>query len=128
MLVGYSVDPEIFVWSLAWWPHAILHGENPFVTHAIWATPGVNLAWTTSIPGLAVLAAPLTIVAGPMLAYNVLAIAMPALAAWTAFLLCRRLTGSLWASLAGGYLFGFSPYIFGQTEGHMHESSVFLVP
>jgi hypothetical protein len=128
MLVGQRIDAQIFVWSLAWWPHAILHGENPFVTHAIWATPGVNLAWTTSIPGLAILAAPLTIVAGPIFAYNVLAVALPALAAWTAFLLCRRLTGSLWASLAGGYLFGFSPYIFGQSEGHMHETSVFLVP
>jgi len=128
MLVGQRIDAQIFVWSLGWWPHAILHGENPFVTHAIWATTGVNLAWTTSIPGLALLAAPLTIVAGPVFSYNVLAIALPALAAFTAFLLCRRITGSLWASLVGGYLFGFSPYILGQSEGHMHESSVFLVP
>ena len=128
ILVGYRVDSEIFVWSLAWWPHAILHGQNPFVTHAIWAPDGVNLAWATSIPGLAVIAAPITLIAGPAFAYNLLAVVMPALAAWTAFLLCRRLTGSLWASLVGGYLFGFSPYLLGQTEGHMHATSVFLVP
>ena len=127
-LVGQRVDVEIFVWSLAWWPHAILHGENPFVTHAIWAPEGVNLAWTTSIPGLAVLAAPITLIAGPAFAYNLLAVAIPGLAAFTAFLLCRRLTRSFWASLAGGYLFGFSPYLLGQSEGHMHESAVFLIP
>ena len=127
-LVGQRIDVQIFVWSLGWWPHAILHGENPFVTHAIWAANGVNLTWTTSIPGLALLAAPITFLAGPILAYNVLAVAMPALAAWTAFLLCRRLTRSFWPSLAGGYLFGFSPYLFGQSEGHMHETSEFLIP
>jgi hypothetical protein len=127
-LVGQRVDVEIFVWSLAWWPHAILHGENPFVTHAIWAPTGVNLAWTTSIPGLALLAAPITLLAGPAFTYNLLAVAMPGLAAWTAFLLCRRLTRSFWASLVGGYLFGFSPYLLGQSEGHMHETSMFLVP
>ena len=127
-LVGQRIDVQIFVWSLAWWPHAILHGENPFVTHAIWAPNGVNLTWTTSIPGLALLAAPITIIAGPFLAYNVLAVAMPALAAWTAFLLCRRLTRSFWPSLAGGYLFGFSPYLLAQSEGHMHQTSVFLIP
>jgi len=127
-LVGQRIDVQIFVWSLGWWPHAILHGENPFITHAIWAPAGVNLTWTTSIPGLAVLAAPITLIAGPALAYNVLAVALPALAAWTAFLLCRRLTRSFWPSLAGGYLFGFSPYLLGQSEGHMHQTSVFLIP
>jgi hypothetical protein len=30
--------------------------------------------------------------------------------------------------LAGGYLFGFSAYMLGQTEGHPHMSAVFLVP
>src|SRR5438132_7483696 len=81
-LIGRGVDPEIFVWSLAWWPHAILHGQNPIVTHAIWAPAGVDLAWITSIPGLALAATPLTLLGGPALAYNVLAIALPALAAW----------------------------------------------
>jgi len=127
-VIGYLVDPQIFIWSVGWWPHAILHGENPIVTHAIWAPEGVNLAWITSVPGLALLAAPVTLLGGPVLSYNLLAIAMPALAAWTAFLLCRYVTHSFVPSLVGGYLFGFSPYLFGQTEGHMHLTSVFLIP
>jgi hypothetical protein len=127
-LIGAGVDPEIFIWSLAWWPHAILHWENPIVSHAIWAPGGVNLAWATSIPGLALLAAPVTLLAGPTFAYNLIAVLLPSLAAWTAFLLCRHVTRSFWPSLAGGYLFGFSSYELGQTEGHMHLTSVFLVP
>ncbi len=127
-LIGVGRDPDQFVWMLAWWPHAVLHGTNPFVTHAVWAPQGANLAWDTSIPGLALLAAPVTLLGGPVLAYNVLAVLLPALAAWTAYLLCRHLTHAFWPSVAGGYLFGFSPYVLGQAEGHPHMTSVFLVP
>ena len=126
--VGEGADPEIFIWSFAWWPHAILNGDNPIVTHAIWAPDGVDLAWTTSIPGLALALAPLTLTAGPVVAYNVAAILMPALAAWTAFLLCHRVAGRTWPALVGGYLFGFSSYMLGQQFGHMHMTSVFLLP
>jgi hypothetical protein len=126
--VGHGVDPEIFIWSFAWWPHALLHGENPLITHAIWAPAGLNLTWATAVPGLAVVFAPVTLLFGPVAAYNVAATLMPALAAWTCFLLCRRLTRSFWASLLGGYLFGFSSYMLGQQEGHMHMTSVFLIP
>ena len=78
--VGIGADPQVFIWSFAWWPHAILHGENPFVTHAVWAPAGVNLAWTTTVPGLALLFSPLTLVAGAVASYNVAAVLMPALA------------------------------------------------
>lgn len=126
--VGYGVDPQIFVWSFGWWPHALLHGENPVITHAIWAPAGLNLTWATGVPGLAAVFAPVTLLFGPVAAYNVAATLMPALAAWTCFLLCRRLTRSFWASFIGGYLFGFSSYMLGQQEGHMHMTSVFLIP
>ena len=126
---GLYTDPQIFVWSFAWWPHAILHGLNPVYTHQIWAPGGYNLAWATSVPGLALVFAPLTLAFGPTLAYNVAAILMPALAAWTAFLLCRRLTnGAVWASLAGGYIFGFSAYVLTAGLTHIHTAAVFLLP
>jgi hypothetical protein len=80
------------------------------------------------VPGLSLLLAPLTLVAGPVTSYNVAAVLMPSLAAWTAFLLCRHLTGRLWPSLIGGYLFGFSSYMLGQELGHMQMTSAFLVP
>lgn len=103
-LIGTGADPTNQVWSLAWWPHAVRHWENPIYTHAIWVPAGIDLAWAPSIPGLAFLAAPITLIGGPALAYNVVAIALPALAAWTAYFLCRYLTGSFWPSLVGGYL------------------------
>ena len=126
--LGYGTDPEIFIWSFAWWPHAILNGQNPFFTQAIWAPSGVNLTWTTSVPGLALLFSPLTLAVGAIGSYNVAATLLPAFAAWTAFLLCRQLTRSFGPSLVGGFLFGFSSYMLSQEEGHLHLTSVFLVP
>jgi hypothetical protein len=125
---GLFTDPQIFIWSFAWWPHAIASGENPFYTHAIWAPDGVNLAWTTSVPGLALPFAPLTIAVGPIFAYNVACIVMPAAAAWTAFLLCRYLTRRVLPSLVGGYLFGFSSYVLSAELSHIHTAAVFLLP
>ena len=126
---GLFTDPQIFVWSFAWWPHAILHGLNPFYTHQIWAPDGFNLAWATSVPGLAIAFAPLTLLFGPVLAYNVASIVMPALAAWTAFVLCRRVTGgAAWPSLAGGYIFGFSTYVLAAELTHIFSAAVFLLP
>jgi hypothetical protein len=125
---GYTTDPQVFIWSLAWWPHAIVHGLNPFVSKEVWTPVGVNLAWAQTAPGLAIVLAPLTLAAGPVVAYNVAALLMPALAAWTAFLLCRRVTGALWPSLLGGYLFGFSTYVIGGTLAHVQTTAVFLVP
>src|SRR5262249_35752807 len=127
-LIGTGGDPQLFVWSLAWWPHAVLHGENPFVTHALWAPHGSNLVWTTAVPGLPLLFAPVPPSAGDVAAYHTAAILLPALAAWSAFLLCRHVTRRFWPSLAGGYLFGFSSYLLAEELGHPHLSSVFLVP
>jgi len=123
-----GTDPEIFMWSLAWWPHALLHGINPFVSHAIWAPGGDNVAAATTIPAAAIALWPVTALFGPVVAYNVLAILCPALAALTAYLLCRRLRAGTVAALAGGYLFGFSSYQLGQLLGHLNLTPVFLLP
>jgi hypothetical protein len=125
---GLYTDPQIFVWSFAWWPHAILHGLNPFYTHQIFAPGGFNLAWATSVPGLALVFAPLTLLFGPVLAYNVASILAPALAAWTAFLLARHLTRSAWPSLAAGWIFGFSAYVMAAELTHVFSATVFLLP
>jgi hypothetical protein len=127
-LLGHGRDPQIFVWSFAWWLHALETGQNPFYSHAIYAPDGVNLVWTTSVPGLAFLFTPLTALVGPAASFNVAEMLVPAVSAFTAYLLCRHLTRSRWAAVVGGYLFGFSSYMLGQEQGHMHMTAVFLLP
>ncbi len=105
-----SMDPNFYVWCLRWWPWAIQHGANPLFTHVIGAPTGFSLAWVTTIPPLALAAAPVTLFAGPVVSFNLLAaIAIP-LTAWAAFVLCRRLTGAFWPALVGGLVYGFSAY------------------
>lgn len=124
-----SEDPEKFVWWFAWWPHAIFSGTNPFYSHAIFAPTGINLVWTTSVPGLAFASSPVTLLFGPTVSYNVAALLLPAISAWSAFLLFGYVTRSTWASIVGGYLYGFSSYaVAHQLGGHLNLTAAFVVP
>lgn len=128
VLIGSGTDPQLFVWALAWWPHALGLGQNPVISHVLWAPAGSDLVWSTAIPGLALPLAPVTLLAGPITAYNVAALLLPAASALAAFALCRELTRRFWPSLLGGYLFGFSTYLLGHELGHLHLTAVFVVP
>jgi hypothetical protein len=128
LLAANDLDPSAYLWFFAWWPNALLDGLDPFYTERIFVPDGYNLAWVTSMPGPSLLLAPVTLALGPEVTFNLLSFASPALAAWTAFLLCRHVTGSVPASLAGGYLFGFSPYMLSQLRGAPQLALIALVP
>ncbi len=121
-------DPAQYMWAMAWWPHAIAHGLNPFVSHYLWSPAGVNTAQAALIPTAAIFMVPVTALFGPIFSYNILAVLSCALSALTAYLLCRRLVGRELPAVVGGYLFGFSSYEFGQLTGHMNLTLVFLIP
>lgn len=123
-----DIDSSQYQWFLAWWPHAILHGLNPFVTHAVYVPEGYNLTWTTSLAGPAILLSPITLLFGPTVAFNLFAILAPAVSALTAFLLCRHITRSPWPSLLGGYVFGFSGFVLTTVQGEPWLAFVALVP
>jgi hypothetical protein len=128
-MLGASQDPEVYVWAFAWWPHALGTLTNPLYSHALYTPTGVNLAWTVTVPALAIAFMPLTLLFGPVAAYNVAALLAPALSAWTAYLLCRYLTRSVWASLVGGFVYGFSGSILREERwGNLHVEAIFLLP
>jgi len=126
--IGKGFDPPQLMWLMAWWPHTLAHGFNPLFTDAIWAPHGLNLTWATSMPLASLIAAVPIAIAGPVTIYNLLCPLALALAAWTAFVLCRYLTGAYCASLIGGYVFGFSAYMLGQTLAHLDLLLVFPIP
>lgn len=126
--LGTGPDVQIFVWGLRWWPYALAHGLDPFVSHVVWAPYGSDVLWTTTVPLLSLLAAPITLTLGPTVAWNILCILAPALSAWAAFLLCRELTGRWGASVVGGALFGFSSYEFAEGMAHLQMTMLPCVP
>jgi len=124
-----SSDPTLFIWFLKWWPFALTHGLNPFLTDYLWAPTGINLAWMTPVPGASLLAWPITASLGPVAAYNIVALLALPLAAWTAYLLCRHITGAFLPALLAGYVFGFSSYEWSHLLwGHLNLILVFPVP
>lgn len=123
-----GADKTIYIWSLVWWPDALGGGRNPFHSDLVWVPEGVDLTWVTAVPGAALLVWPITALFGPLPAYNVLAMAAPALAGWIAFLLARELGARFWPAIVGGYLFGFSSFEVQHTIGHLNLMLIFLVP
>jgi hypothetical protein len=94
----------------------------------VFAPTGLNLAWSTSIPGPAIIMWPITRAFGPVVSMNLVTMLAPALAAWAAYLVCRRITAKFWPALLGGCLFGFSSYMTQQLSGHVNLFLIFPIP
>jgi hypothetical protein len=127
--IGSGPDPRAMIWFLVWWPHALVHGLDPFLTKALWAPHGINLTWLTTMPLVALLASPITELLGPIASYNILCLLSLPLNAWCMFVLCRFLTKDYWASILGGYIFGFSSFMLNHLSyGHLIVLLAFPVP
>jgi hypothetical protein len=127
--VAGATDPSAYMWNQAWWPHALLHGQNPFFTNALFAPDGLLLGGQAAMSPLAAVAeAPITLLFGTVVSYNLWMLASPLLAAFFAFLLCRYVSGSFSAGLFGGYVFGFSTYMLAQMRGHPNLVFIFMIP
>jgi hypothetical protein len=123
-----GTDPIGFMWAMEWWPHAILHGLNPFETSLMWAPSHVNMASTTTNPLEALIATPLTWAAGPVVSYNVWMLIAPITGAICAERLCFHLTRAAIPSIVGGWIYGFSAFETGQIEGHLQLVFTFALP
>lgn len=121
-------DPQQMMWFLGWAAHALTHGDNPFTSTYLLYPHGLNLMWNTSILLSGFVLAPVTVLASPMVSYNVLLTITPVLASATAFLLFRRHVRSNVAAVVGGLFFGFCPFVMIQAPGHPHLSQVAIVP
>lgn len=127
-LAGGRGEMPFYAWVLRSVPFAVGHGENPFITRHLNAPDGVNLMWNTSLflPGL--LLAPVTLLGGVVLTYNVLLTVAVGGSAWTAYLAIRRFVSSNLAAAVGGLVYGFSPYMRAQSSGHVNLTLALLPP
>jgi hypothetical protein len=105
-----TVDPNFYVWAWQWWAYAVTHGLNPLYSHQILAPGGTSLAWATTSPSVALLAAPVTLLFGPAASFNLTLLLAPPASAWATFVVARRMTGSFWAALPAGIVYGFNVY------------------
>ncbi|MGH9081052.1 MAG: hypothetical protein ACRDYE_13465 [Acidimicrobiales bacterium] len=123
-------DPSQEVWWLQWLPWAIRHGHDPFFTHAMNAgMGGVNGLANPSVLLPALVAAPITLVSGPVFSFNVMATVTPAFSGWCMFVLCRRLTSFVPGQILAGALWGFSPFVVTNLPlGHLNLVTGYFPP
>lgn len=121
-------DSSFFTWCYAWWPHAILSGKNPFFTDYIWYPEKTNLTYVTSIPTLALVMTPFTLLLGPVFSYNLVTLLTPACNGYCAFLLADKIRLGRTSAILAGAIFGFSPYVCAQWPLHSNLSLVALLP
>lgn len=127
-LLGYPGDNFQHAWFLWHFARAVLHAQNPFYTDLLYYPTRVNLTWSTTDPLAGFLALPLSVFAGPVIAYNFSLILQLALAAFCARLLCLRISRNEVAAFIGGIIFGFSPYLMAHALEHLSLVTAFPIP
>lgn len=119
----FGADPAFYLWSMKWWPHALASLRNPFDAPIFYPANG-NLAWTASVPTLALLMSPLTALTGPVFALNVANMLSLIGNGVFVYLIARQLgCKPVWSGL-GALLFYFSSYTWNQLLGHLNLSTV----
>ncbi len=126
--VGVGGDPIQTATFMAYTVFAMTHGHMPLFSGWFNAPAGVNMMWNTSVIAVSVLLTPVLLLAGGIAAYNVALALGIALSGWAAYLFARRLGGGLAGSLCAGLLYGYSPYMVGQSLGHLNLVIVIFPP
>jgi hypothetical protein len=124
-----TVDAWGHYWNMWWFRRVLLTGENPFFTQLWFAPDGVSLFLHTLAPFNSLLGLAPTLLAGPLVAYNLVALAAIALSAQGMYLLVRHLTGHTGAAFVAGLALGGSPYLMGHlTVGHLNVAALVSLP
>ncbi len=126
---GVSSDIYLSAWFMRYAASALTHGRLPaLVTTALNAPRGVSVMWNTSMLLPAVVLAPVTLVAGPLVSLTVMMTAGFAGSAAAMFVVLRRWGAGLGPAAIGGALFGFSPALRIAAEDHYHLQFAVLIP
>jgi hypothetical protein len=122
-------DPALFLWFLQWPATALAHGHNPFFSTALFHPGGINLLAQTSVEAIGLPLAPVTWIWGPVATLNVASTLVPALTAFTAFVVVRRWAPWTPAAFVAGLLYGFSPFVLTSLEfAHLMTAALMLLP
>jgi hypothetical protein len=122
-------DPQLSLWEVSWEHYALLHGLNPFFSHAMFVPGGMNLGMNTATPLLGFVTTPLAPFMGPVTILNLIAVAAMPLSATAAFFVLRKWNVWLPAAAIGGLVYGFGPNTVGQNlDLHIYLTFIPLPP
>lgn len=118
-------DPGQYLWFFAAPAQALLHGHSPFFTGADYHPGGVNMLDNPGVLGLAIVAAPLTWIFGPVAAVNTVLLVTPVLSSLAGYVALRRWVNWWPAAAIGGGFYGFSPAVV-SSLAYVHLQVAFL--
>lgn len=128
-VIGACCDQPSTINLLGWTAFAISHGRDPLVTHALNAPQGINMMWQPNgMPLLGLVATPFELLLGPIVTYNLLVTLALPLSGLAAYAALRRWVGGTAGPFVGGFLYGFSPFMFTHALGHLNILFVPLPP
>lgn len=125
---GSIGDSEQMLWFLGWVPHALAQGHSGLFTNYVFYPSGVNVMWNTSILLPALVVSPLTVLAGPIVSYNLLITVAPIAAGCSAYIAFCRWVSSRTAAAIAAIVFAFNPFLIQQGEMHQQLSLLALLP
>jgi hypothetical protein len=114
-----TADVSSYVWDLWWVVHQLLHFGNPFFTTYMGAPVGTHLAFSTLMPLVGWIMAPITLLFGPSASFTLLTIVTPGLLCYVMYRAAK-----LWLNEAGaitaGAFFGLSSMLLWQNWYHLN--------
>lgn len=117
-LPGDGRDAWQNYWDYWWLRTALTSGQNPFQTPLLYAPYGAPLYLHTLNPFNGLVTLPIQIAFGLPAAYNTVVVLSLTLAAYFAYRLVARLSGSRRAGFVGGVIYAYGSYHFAHLLGH----------
>ncbi|MFV9505508.1 MAG: hypothetical protein AB4911_13210 [Oscillochloridaceae bacterium umkhey_bin13] len=105
-----AVDGWQHTWHLWWVAHAVSTGQNPFVTPLLFAPDGAELYLQPLNLTTGLLLLPVTLLAGPIAAYNLAALLSLLLGGLAGYLLAWEVSRNYLGALLAGFVFAWSPF------------------
>jgi hypothetical protein len=127
VFIGPGGDQQLTMSFFGLTQHALANHQNPFFSTYLNAPDGVNLAWETASPLVAVLLWPIDALFGPVAGYNVALTAAIALNGWVAAMALHRVLGRWLGPAIGGLLYAFSPFVNAHARNHL-ELAILVTP
>ncbi len=122
---GDQFEKTYLLWHTA---HALVRGQNPGFFRLLVYPNGAFSAVRFAQLAMFVLAAPLTLIAGPVGAYNVLFLLSYILTGAAGYLLCLEVVGDRRAAVFGGLILMLFPLrVAHALEGHVEFASLYMI-
>lgn len=115
-------DQTQYVWDFWWIARQVTHLGNPWFTNYMAAPVGVRLGYDTLMPLPGIVMTPVTLLFGPSVSYNLVAILAPGLAAYAMYRAARLWLPSRTGAIAAGAFYGYSSMLTSQAWSHIHTA------